>query len=187
MFANRQIASVPASYVRFSEPGTIQPWPWHFKHDIADAEKSSPVPRHSGHTAVSFGRNGTSPFPPQTVQVSLLIAPVPRQCAHFSCGPHTRVVPLPLQTQQVESHDMMPKISVPVPWQKAQGTSTYDSFEPCPGACRSETPSDLKSTAPCLDVRYSASATIVIPSDNSRAGSWLAAGNGPRHLGQTHR
>jgi hypothetical protein len=99
------------------------------------------------------------------------MAPVPRQCAHFSCGPQTRVVFLPPQTQQVEIHDMMPKISMPVPWQKAQGTSPSDLLETCPGACLSETPPGLESRTLFLAVTDSVSATILIPSDNSRAGS----------------
>jgi len=155
-----------------------QPQPRHFKHGIADAEKSSPVPWHSRHTIVAPTGKGTRPFPPQAVQVSLLTAPVPRQCAQRACGPCTCTMPRPLQTQQVENQDMMPKESVPVPWQKAQETSAQsDSFEPCLGVCRSEKSSHLESTTPCLAVKVSVTAPIsVLLSGDS---PWEARWRGP--------
>ena len=106
------------------------PRPRHFRHAIAGAEASSPVPWHCGHTTVGPAGKGTSPFPPQTVQVSLLMAPVPWQCAQRACGACTCTMPLPLQTQQVESQDMIPNGSLPLPWQKAQETAApSDSLE----------------------------------------------------------
>lgn len=96
---------------------------------MAGAEPSSPEPPHAEQHIRGSPVTGMTPLPRQTVQVSVLIAPVPRQCAQRARGVETITVPRPPQTQQVESEDMMPKGSLPAPRQKAQMiVSICDSF-----------------------------------------------------------
>lgn len=102
----------------------MNPRPRHRKQGRYGFDLSSPEPPQSGHISLGGLPKGTKPVPPHTVQVSLLMAPVPPQCAHVMYGDETRTVPLPLQTQQVESQDIMPKGSVRLPLQKLQGTSS---------------------------------------------------------------
>ncbi|OGK88826.1 MAG: hypothetical protein A2X50_11855 [Candidatus Rokubacteria bacterium GWF2_70_14] len=56
------------------------------------------------------------------MQVSVLIAPVPSQCAQRVYGAGVATVLRPPQMQQVEREDMMSNGSVPLPRQKAQTT-----------------------------------------------------------------
>ena len=90
---------------------------------MVGAEASSPVPQHSGQLIVGPSIPGTTPLPRQTVQVNVLIAPVPRQCAQGVWGAAAITFPRPPQTQQFEREDMMSNGSFPVPRQKAQTTS----------------------------------------------------------------
>jgi len=102
----------------------MNPRPRHRKQGRYGFDLSSPEPPQSRH--VSLGRlpKGTKPVPPHTVQVSLLMVPVPPQCTQAMYGDETRTVPFPLQTQQVDSQDITPKGSVRLPLQKLQVTSS---------------------------------------------------------------
>lgn len=102
----------------------MNPRPRHRKQGRYGFDLSSPEPPQSGHISLGCLPKGTKPVPPHTVQVSLLMAPVPPQCAHSTYGDEMRTVPLPLQTQQAESQDIMPKGSVRLPLQKLQVTSS---------------------------------------------------------------
>ena len=87
---------------------------------------------------------GCIPLPPQAVQVSRLrgYAPEPRQKAHGTRSAGTASVRLPPQTQQVDRADMMPKRSIPFPWQKAQ-TIEWVSATVAPFIRLLHTPPDL--------------------------------------------
>jgi hypothetical protein len=97
---------------------------------MAGAPASSPVPRHSGHQVAGPTGSGRNPRPPHTVQVKVLMAPVPPQWAQGREGARTRTTPRPPQTQQAESQDMMPKGSLPRPPQKEQTTSLNSTTTP---------------------------------------------------------
>ena len=100
------------------------PLPRHLRQAIAEADWSSPVPLHSGHTVMGSNGSETRPVPPQTVHVRLFTAPVPLQWGHGVLGVRISTEPLPPQTQHVEIHDMIPKGSFPVPLQKEQVISS---------------------------------------------------------------
>lgn len=98
----------------------MKPRPRHRKQAKYGFALSSPDPLQSGHRELLPLFKGTKPFPEQQVQVRVLIAPVPQQWAHALFGNCTKTLPLPPQTQQLESQDITPKGSLPLPRQKRQ-------------------------------------------------------------------
>ncbi len=80
---------------------------------MAAAEGSFPDPRQVGQGRVGPRGAATIPLPPQTVQVRVFTAPVPRQWRHGQEGAGCRTQPRPPQTQQVDCQDMIPKGSLP--------------------------------------------------------------------------
>ncbi len=90
-----------------------QPRPRQVRQAMAAAEGSSPDPRQVGQGRVGPRGAATIPLPPQTVQVRVFTAPVPRQWRQGREGAGCRTRPRPPQTQQVDCQDMIPKGSLP--------------------------------------------------------------------------